>query len=353
MLAALSLALLFALGGEDRLADPVHEGKPLSGWLDDLRSPDVQVRRVAAARFPRLKPMPKTAVVALLRALQDSDSFVRAMAALNVATAADASTIAPALVEALKACDERGGIGPVSCTLSDHQHLAMALQLVGPGALPYLKTALGDEHRLVRAGAALALRDMEVWLAEGKPERRKLLAELTAEVPRLCRLLRDKDPYVRACAVTALQGLGHLAPATAVPALLDQVTSPEVQCEAVRALAYMGRDAAPAIPVFLKLLSDPDAVVNGSANEVAQSLAAIGADARQGVPALVQALRYEDWYSLQVAAAEGLRAYGPAAKDAVSALLEAARSSGTNLSREARRALLEIDPEAARRAGIE
>ncbi len=59
--------------------EPLHQGKPASHWVQELRSPDAKARRSAASALAALKA--KAAVPDLAVALKDADAGVRAAAA--------------------------------------------------------------------------------------------------------------------------------------------------------------------------------------------------------------------------------------------------------------------------------
>ncbi len=358
MYTALSLLLLLPSAPllqshSDHPEDPVYEGKPLSRWLADLRSPDVKVRREAARQLRWMKPKPEGTELSLLWALNDRDPDVRVHAAFALANVADASVAAPFLIWALRNNDEKTTLtkGIFASPAVAHRGIAGALAKVGPEVLPYLHQALDEDNRLVRAGAAIALGSFH--LPSDATERRRMEGELAKEVPRLCRLLGDQDPYVSECAETGLGGIGPEVPEVVLPALIEALGDPRRRVRAARTLPRLGPTAVGAVPALTKLLNDPGAVKDRAFEEAAEALGQIGGrGGRPAVVALLDALRGGRSTEVRGAAAQALRWVGRDAKDVWAALLEAARSKDEDLRKEARSALLQIDADAARKAGI-
>jgi len=129
-----------------------------------LRNEDVQLRKNAALAlnvlaggwydrsWPKLDI--KAALPALVAALQDSDSSVRAWSAQAIGDiGADAATAVPDLISLLSNGDE-----------GSRNSACIALRFIGPAAkqaLPDLKKALSDPSKDVRRFAALAIENIE------------------------------------------------------------------------------------------------------------------------------------------------------------------------------------------------
>src|SRR5262245_11249736 len=164
--AALSLAVLLPAAPAHEVKEPKYAGKPLSGWLEQLRSgKTLDRRRAAATLWAHISPEDRAAVPALIKALTDEDAQVRSQAAAAL-----------------------GEIGKEARP-----------------AVPALLKALNDPA--VRARAVSALGSIS-------PER--------ATAPALIEAI--KNPATRASAMTVL-ALGRFGPAAkaAVPALIDAV----------------------------------------------------------------------------------------------------------------------------------
>jgi HEAT repeat protein len=124
-----------------------------------------------------------------------------------------------------------------------------------------------------------------------------------AVVPVLIDALRDSDPLARLHAVTALGSLGMIAK-QAIPALSELLrakTVPsddvatllvdssrmatQIKAAAIASLRSLGADSSLIVPELIKLLSHPDATVRENA---AGSLSELGPAAAQAVPALLE-----------------------------------------------------------------
>jgi HEAT repeat protein len=123
--------------------------------------------------------------------------------------------------------------------------------------------------------------------------------------PQIAELLKSEDPRLRQTAATTLWGMGAKGRA-AVPDLATTVTE----------------DAEPSVRL-----------------SAAMALGSIGPDAKDGVPALVRALKDRDT-EVRLQAAKALGAIGPAAQDAIPALSQAAKNDGVRSAAE--EAILQI-----------
>ena len=132
---------------------------------------------------------------------------------------------------------------------------------------------------------------------------------------------------------------------------------------ALQALGSFGGAAAPAVPLLIRTLCDPDLRIRWFA---AESLALIGQAAKPAVPALIEALRSQDVAvagelrgngtfmfgamedaPIRLIAAEALGRIGPGAKAAIPDLIAAMSGPDSRVRSEAARALGAIGPEAA------
>ncbi|MBP8972380.1 MAG: HEAT repeat domain-containing protein [Anaerolineae bacterium] len=241
---------------------------------------------------------------------------------------------------------------------------ADALKALGKGALPVLKTALGDEDARLREGAAMALARSAPDALAGAGEaaipaligvlrrdvgaqREAAVAALVriggAAVPALVRSLEDGDWEQRAL---ALDALGRLGDPAAVPALVGMLSDEDddLRARAASALGQIG-DAS-ALPGLIRALGDRDGVVRWWA---AEALGRSGDPA--AVPALLEALRapHEDM-GTRLTVVGALARLGDAT--AVPVLLALLRDEYLVLREAAARALGQIgDPAAV--AGLE
>ena len=151
----------------------------------------------------------------------------------------------------------------------------------------------------------------------------------------LTELLKDNSAKVRAHAACALGEIG--APAKpAVPALAELLKDPDetVRRQAVKAVMHIHPGPQVTIPLCVKLLEDSDPGVR------VRVLNAVAEAGPKAVPGLIAALKNDKaayWACLV------LREIGPAAKDAVPALVKRLRDSRPEIRREAILALAAVE----------
>ena len=233
-----------------------------------LRNQDGNIRSGAALILGKLGLNPEC-LAALSEALKDQDASVRRSAALSIGTFAqgpDATTVIPALIDALENPDE-----------SVRSRAARALSGVRPE---------GPEYDVF-----------------GRPLPKPLIPIPSlpkSVIPILIGALKDQDPAVRRQAAEALAGIGPVAKAAA-PALFESLTdrNPDVCRYATYALRNIGVKPPAIIPALNRLLKHPDRRIRDVAVE---ALTNIGAPA---VPSLVRllmgqdsALRVKSYYAL-------------------------------------------------------
>ncbi len=166
--------------------------------------------------------------------------------------------------------------------------------------------------------------------------------------------LKSGDEFASLDALAAIQQLGPRAVAAeaAVPALVKYLQlnkdNPTVCGETIRAVGRIGRNGKVAVPPLLAILKGPD---DSYRDVAAQALGGFTTDADMVVPALIAALGEAD---TRRAAAEALGGFGTKAKAAIPKLIELAKdtSAGDEVRAACRRALKQIDPAAAKNAGI-
>lgn len=333
------LAVVLAYGTTCRAQDsPVYEGKPLAHWIKVLRDPNSKGWGHARQVLEGLGPRDRAAAPLLLRALGEEDppKPVRD-GLLGIGSAA-----VPALVEALKDRD-----AAVRAAAAD---VLLRLGEEARKAVPALRQALKDAEAGVRVAAARAL-----WLLEG--DDREVL-------PVLAGGLAAAKPAVR---LQAAHGLGLLGPKAraAAPALVEQLKKDEalVALAAAMALASIDPTIKGAGPHLLAAFRsrDPYAfVLVVDAYEGWPGMVAVGdALRRYGpvvVPHLVKALKEQAQEPLlpqerrlpsaRARTAELLGTIGPAARDAVPALVAALKEDDPLLRAAAGRALRRIGPSA-------
>ncbi|MFI5457847.1 MAG: HEAT repeat domain-containing protein [Isosphaerales bacterium] len=202
-----------------------------------LRDPDAKTRAKVAGVLGNIGPAAKDAVPALAAALQDRDRNVRDSAASALGSMGTAAKGAiPALVRSMRADPAR------------RNHKAMfALGQIGAPAVPALAELLSDRDPTIRELVANRL----------NPCLKERIVVAEALVPALIGALGTPDRSTRAKVAATLAGIGQRAIVPLTRALRDG--DPRIRGGAAGALAGMGPDAAPALPVLLEALR------NGSA----------------------------------------------------------------------------------------
>jgi HEAT repeat protein len=308
----------------------VHEGKPLSQWIAQLKDKDPKARRAAAQALGRVYPRSKPAIAALADALHDLDAGVR----LDAANAfwqsqrnRDVSDeVIPIALEAMKHSDSeiRG------------QAAGFLRQFTynGPKAvLDALTKALDDKDVGVRVQAAIAFwhapppRTTDVLLEafQGKypSEIRQAAAEALGQqgwlarstIPVLRAALKDEDSVVRVYAAAALWHVGGELKWSG-PLLIEALGEQDVNVRRKVAITIAhtlefahhrrfipgegeedeaGRQVDSflqvAAPALVEILNDKDRIVRWNA---LRALSGIGPKAKMAAPALIELLKSKE-----------------------------------------------------------
>ncbi len=242
-------------------------GDAASALADMLAGPDRDFRQVAVEVLARLGPAATPATPALIRALADWSPGVRQLAAQALgAIGPPAAHAIPALLGLLADWDE-----------SVRAAATTALAGIGEPAVPFLAQVL-EQRNLRRVGETPRFRE---------------------EVERLWqRLEADDCPWVPETAWRELTWFAR-------DGLQDQLDA--VHRSAATALGRMGKTAAPAAAVLVRMLSHDSPAVRLAA---ARALGCIGAGARVALPQLA-ALLVNGAGPLRTAAIEALPAIDP------------------------------------------
>jgi HEAT repeat protein len=252
--------------------------------------PSENSREEAAFALELLGPQARSAVSALIEAIQDKDLFVRRRAAKAL-----------------------GRIGPEA-----------------KEAVPFLEAALGDEHNYQHTLLALEKLEgkgrklLQTAIREKRHSEVAFLSELGIKadgaVPSLIEALKANDYDVR---VEAFSGLGRNGPAAAqaVPAMIDYLKSKRgVDCSEAFELSRIGDAARPAIRLMFELVgsSSPEDL-----GDVARACVQIDPYGVESVAPLVEATGKGNLpTSVAIEIHNALGEIGPAAAAAVPALLE-------------------------------
>jgi HEAT repeat protein len=301
------LALIFgmtgtALGfGQEGGKEPVHAGKPLSQWIQALRSKDEEGIYAGLKAVTAMGPAAAPAVPALVQLLKEpaKNGFLHPEALRALAQIGPAAKPAcPIVIELLFAEN-----GPT--VQAEAQHVLLR---IGPGAIPYLVHPPAARDGTQRYPLFLLLRRIGPVAAQ-----------------EILPLLKDKDPFLRYQAAHLLVGMGPEAKA-AIPVLMDQLREADQneRYRAAEALEKIGLKAGTAVPALIQAAQNPAGTQDGESIEHAQmvavrALGALGPAAKDAVPALTELLKHKSWWIISVAA-EALGAIGPDARSAVPVL---------------------------------
>ena len=256
-------------------AEPSHQGKPLSFWLEEIGYNQPETSRDEARKAiraigtnaipwliadlrldePRWKRIfkewaTKQPIVKVTYRTPDARGFEAAWGFHALGAAGS-----PAIPELVKLLDQNPG------------HVPAALSWIGVDAVPALVAALTHTNRHVRANAGGALAN--AVSAGGIPR-----TAAAAAVPIWLEQLKDSDANLRYYAAWGLGTIGQQA-SICVPALIQALDDPvpAVQSASAKSLQDFGPAAVDAVPALTSLFSSPDASVRQA---VAGALSAIG-----------------------------------------------------------------------------
>lgn len=326
-LALLALAVAFARADDD----PVHEGMPVSKWIDVVQNgPSARQRALAVEALGKIwvEYKHKDALTNVGRALRvDPSAAVRAQAAAVLAgmRAADDKFFAKDLVAALgteKESRVRKEIVTAVAKFPDVCALGVE-QLTG---------VLKDPDPAVKVGAAECIATAGANLKEGAK----------SAAPGLVPLLKDENKAVRTAAVFALgriQPEGASTLSEAMAKMLGAEKDADIKRELVTSIGLLAEKAEPVVRALGAALSDPDEEVRRRAARV---LGNFGTAAAPAADALLKALATDKASDVRVDAVRALgSALGPAGVKARLKDLRAQLDPAAQPSYEVRLALVE------------
>jgi HEAT repeat protein len=306
-------------------------GPAVPALIEILSGPNREMRVCAAFALGRIGPAARAAGPALLRAIEQSDAQRESQILVHYAVRA-LGRIGPeskAAVPALNRLLEQRN--PDS--LSSHFDIVTALSRIGAPPVQKVLDAF--------------LRDADPYEASQLAWLGPLAQEAT---PSLRALLNDKRPQARISAAVALAHIDRSA-TESIAVLTEGLKRRDDETLDVdsvpEALARFGPIAKSAIPTLLDLVKshgdDPDLYI---------ALVQIDPEGKDCVPALISALKHEDYHVVDIAAT-CLALLGERAKDAVPALAAAVTShseetfyNGVDPQESAAKALMRIGPPA-------
>jgi HEAT repeat protein len=337
---------------------------PSPGLIRRLDDADPQ-RRVEVANLLRtfFGPSARGAARRLEGALNDPVPLVRVSAAAALASADPANPRAlPALIIALDSTD-LGVLEPAVTAIGELGPKAVAAvpklkMIIGRNDLAHQSYAGGGFEGTIAAvkiGAAEALVVVSPHTGEGISAFLTLLkqgdnyvketaierlgrlgAKAAAAVPALAAIARDATSIHRYAAVKGLSRIDRQHE-TILPALIGLLNDPrprpedfDEEVEIITTLGLMGLKALPAVPSLVRVLEDKNEAKRdggGPAERAARALGRIGPAARDAIPALLKAMRTEHY--VRISAAKALVSMGTAAKPAVPDLIPLLESRET------------------------
>lgn len=306
-------ALIDALNEPDRgvqwnLAELIAEYGPraVPSLIDALKRPNVNIRVSAAEALGKVRPRPVEAVPALIAAMKDPEPEVRAAAARGLREMRRAADkVIPVLVAGLN--DPEFGVRYASA-----EGLGNMVRKPGP-AIEALARAVSDEGFGVRWEAAIAIGRIGPAAKAAVPIltaqlRRGWMRAPVSFLGRIGRYAQPGWPVMSTVAVAAALALDKM----------DDDDNPSRQAFVAWALAGIGPPAKDAVPPLIEALHDPDRSLRRFA---ARALGEIGPDAASAVPQLL-AMAKNKKDKERDEALWALGGIGPAAKEAVPILIE-------------------------------
>jgi len=333
-----------AAARKDRVLEPLYNGVPLGSWVRTLETGSLPEKRRALQVVTALGPEAAPAAPALIRIVSNpfENALLRSGAALALGRlGAPGREAVPALIRYLL----DGSPLAVEAATEALGHLGE------PAAVPFLANVLDRPESQLRRKAADALGAIGPGAFEAVPSLiRSLKAgnETAAEalgrigepgsVPSLIDALSDWR--VAFGAVSALGAIGPEHPGI-LPALVRTVSLPQapeaVRVRAAEVLGSFGQKAKDAVPALVSLLKGPHSAAIRSA--AAQALMSISTEKESGLPILVWALGESPDPNVRRWAAEMIGRLGPAAFDAVPALVKALEDPDPAVRQEAEKSI--------------
>jgi HEAT repeat protein len=302
----------------------------LDSIIKDLESKDVEDRRGAARYFQfmvtshsAVKPEPKKAIPALLKALNDVDPEVRQCIASTFAWyGQDSKPAVPLLADLLS--DKEVKVRRTAAGTLLH------LGALSKGTLPALIEAKKDSDKFVRINSGAAVARLE----EENEKALRFLLEFA----------NDEDEEVRGAASKVFVYIG----VRAIPILKDGLKdkNPVARAWTIGAfIAIMRKDSerakfpADAIPLLINAINDENTHV---ATAAIYAVSQLGVEAKDAVPVIVKRFKDPDWQVRQYAIRHVVE-FGPAAELAIPALKDALKDEHERVREEAERSLAAIE----------
>jgi HEAT repeat protein len=310
-----------------------YKGKPLKVWLRSLDDQNPGLANDAAE--DAVRHIGKRGLPIIIPLLEMKNPLHHSAVLACQVLGSDAKPAIPALVELLKSGYANGYVG-------------VALEKIGLDAFPAFVELVTNKNDEVRREALSSLGDLAAYSKSDD-------ALKSAAMSVLLDSLKDTSPFVRG--ITAMWlGLARRDDATVVPALIQTLgdTDFQVRWNVCLALSRYGTGAAAAAPALQARLNDSKPSVRGTA-----AIALIRIEPTNSAQLdLLMPILVEDINGIggrdrnfSSTAAEALADWGPRARAAVPAILNAIQKESGYEQKRLIAALKKIDPAAAAQAG--
>lgn len=327
-----------------------------------LNSSDADLRAAAAQSLGKIGPAAAASVDVLGTALADKNETVRVNAVIALGQIGPASqTLVPKLISALADSQLR-------------KHARTTLTQIGPAAVKPLINSLNNDK--IRFDISIILKRIDPQAFNLAKRDKATVADLpalrlvlndptrdstdqTAAAMALASLGKDAVPVLLATfeeprvSDTAAKAIAQVGP-VAVPELIKLLSheTKEVRISAIDALGYLGPQAGKAVTQLIPLLKDGDRDVR---YHTVRTLHRLGKNAKLAIPALTKVIiNSKESEATRQWSLKTLIVTLPETHDqVVKALIEGSQEKvNYGVSSLAKQLLREIDPEAAKTAGI-
>jgi HEAT repeat protein len=350
-------------------SEPWYHGKSLSAWLEKALQNDevenaLQDIYLDTPSARAVRAMGRDALPTLLRMAHTRDTPLR-RSIIDLSTKCDWLRLHPQPFENIQIKTAYGFLvlGPEAKTavpemismLNDPAPevrvlAAFAIGRIGPDGAPAIPALQGLITNSLSANSSRKFWTEEKGLAAYALGAMGPIAR--SALPQIELLRKDSNIFVRAVAEVAFIKISGTGLDAIFEALKDSSNSTN-WIFAAEVIAFLGTNGAPAIPRLIPALQNTNA---GVPENALRALSAIHMSPETTIPAilpLAAATNTNNWN--RASALTVLRNFGPSARGMVpiTDLLQALQDADQNIRVHATNALRQIDPDAARKAGID
>jgi HEAT repeat protein len=322
-------------------------GKTIEEFISDLHHPNYEIRADACRALAELGPKALPALPTLIETLSDQNEHVRFSAAGAIAEIGpEAAAAVPGLIKALRDPDS------YVC-----QWAARSLGCIGAKAkpaIPALIELLNNNDKDVESDSRAYAADALSHIGQEPDISLPTLAEALKRLETRCRRFGSMAFYANRDLHRAIADSLARFGQQAVPVLTDLLkdSKDDVRWSALYALGEIGPKARVATEAICKLIQDRD---EGVAALAVYTLVDIEASPERVIPLFTESLKSKSGH-MRFAAAESLGRYGPKSRAAIPLLIEVYHAHDIDIGGSlyvVGKAIKSIDPEAARKAGVE